>query len=390
MQNAEYVKIKQHHKYRLRPSVGFVPLGNDTYEFFFFFTRTLKKIKIINQDFVQIISCLDGSKSIESIKLDYQQSELVQTKLDVLLQKLYDWHCIERADLSEIINSIGGRRVLNFFADFIKDEELLQKWNTLSKTIVCIVGCGAVGSWVSTLLVGNGIKNFVLIDNDVIHKSNLNRSLFKNDQVGHKKLDALMNNLQSQDPSISVEKVYRNINSTNDFEEIINNINYNKNLIVINCADYPNVDTTSRYISDPCMRYKIPHIIAGGYNLHLSLIGQTIIPFQSSCFECANIVLNKDSNMLTGVKKMIREERNLGNLAPLTGITASFVINEVMRIIFMNRELQPLMLNKRGEFNFFTNKIKFFDLPRQKDCPWCGCTNTESDLLQHQGMLPKH
>jgi hypothetical protein len=120
------------------------------------------------------------------------------------------------------------------------------------------------------------------------------------------------------------------------------------------------------------MDYKIPHIIAGGYNLHLSLIGQTIIPFESACFECADIVLNgKNQQELMGVRKLVRSERNLGNLAPLAGITASFAVNEILRLIFRNENLQPKMLNRRGEFNFLTNKISFFDLPKQQNCSWC-------------------
>ncbi|GAB6142437.1 hypothetical protein JCM14076_31670 [Methylosoma difficile] len=365
--------INPNYKYRLRPSVGFVPLQDDTYDFFLSSTRVSKKLKIIDKNLVEIISTLDGSLSVNELKEKYKESELVKNNLEKFFQKLYDWNCIENFKFAKQIENNPFRRVLNFFSDFLKDEELLEKWEFLKNTTVCVVGCGAVGSWIVTLLAQSGFEKFVLIDNDIVHKSNLNRSLFNSNQIGKSKLEALSENLFKLNEAINFIKTSEKIENTEQFKKILDNLPSTNNLIVINCADYPNVDATSRIIAKNCMDYKIPHIIAGGYNLHLSLIGQTIIPFESACFECADMVLNRNNQQeLMGVRKLVRSERNLGNLAPLAGVTASFAVNEVLRLIFRNENLQPKMLNRRGEFNFLTNKINFFDLPKQQNCNWCG------------------
>lgn len=377
IKNARSVVINQNYKYRLRPSVGFVPLVDDIYNFFLSNTRESKKLKIIDQNLVDIISNLDGSSTLFEIKQKYSDSQLVQDNLEKFLQKLYDWHCIENFEIAKQIEVNPFRRVLNFFADFVKDEILLEKWELLKNTTICIVGCGAVGSWIATLLAQSGLEKFVLVDDDVVHDSNLNRSLFDYNQIGKPKLEALSENLLKLNDAITFIKVLEKLESIEQFGRILENLESTNNLIVINCADYPNVDTTSKMIAKNCMNKRIPHVIAGGYNLHLSLVGQTIIPFESACFECADIALNKKNNeKLMGVRKLVRNERNVGNLAPLAGITASFSVNEVLRLIFRSEDLEPKMLNRRGEFNFLTNKINFFDLPKQDSCSWCGITHS--------------
>lgn len=373
MKTVKSVAINPNYKYRLRPAVGFIPLSDDTYDFFLSSTRLSKKLKIIDKHLVEIISSLDGSLTVNEIKEKYQNSSLVQENLEKFFQKLYDWHCIENFEIAKQIEKNPFRRVLNFFSDFLKDEELLEKWNFLKNTTVCIVGCGAVGSWIVTLLAQSGFEKFVLVDDDIVHESNLNRSLFHHNQIGKAKLEALSENLLKLNDAITFIKFSEKLESTEQFGRILKSLPNTNNLIVINCADYPNVDTTSRMIAKNCMDYKIPHIIAGGYNLHLSLIGQTIIPFESACFECADVALNRNNQEeLMGVRKLVRAERNLGNLAPLAGITASFAVNEVLRLVFRCENLQPKMLNCRGEFNFLTSKINFFDLPKQNNCTWCG------------------
>ena len=56
--NVKSVVINPNYRYRLRPSVGFVPLQDDNYDFFLSSTRVSKKLKIIDENLVEIISNL--------------------------------------------------------------------------------------------------------------------------------------------------------------------------------------------------------------------------------------------------------------------------------------------------------------------------------------------
>ncbi len=158
--------------------------------------------------------------------------------------------------------------------------------------------------------------------------------------------------------------------SDNVFEIFKNHVGID---LVINASDHPNVDTTSEIIFKPCMDEEIPHIISGGYNLHLSLIGPTIIPNETACFKCIEKGLeDQQEDDFSNIRKLHRKKRNIGNISPLSGISASFTINESLRVLAKSERISPIMTNKRGEFNFLTSKVAFSGYEKRSDCTWCG------------------
>ncbi len=75
------------------------------------------------------------------------------------------------------------------------------------------------------------------------------------------------------------------------------------------------------------MQKNIPHIIGGGYNLHLTLIGQTVLPHKSACYKCFDSRLKVINEIdIKGLKKLHREKRKLGSFAPLSSGGAASVI----------------------------------------------------------------
>lgn len=58
----------------------------------------------------------------------------------------------------------------------------LENVNKIKNTTVLIVGLGGVGGFAFESLVRSGIENFILIDNDTIDRSNLNRQIITNSE----------------------------------------------------------------------------------------------------------------------------------------------------------------------------------------------------------------
>lgn len=142
--------------------------------------------------------------------------------------------------------------------------------------------------------------------------------------------------------------------------------------LIINCADEPNVDKTSRIVAEYAMEKRIPHIIGGGYNLHLTLIGQTIIPFQTACFECFNLFLKElNDTSLRNVKKLHRENRKLGSFAPLSGIASNLAVLDAFKLL-IGRADKLQQANKRIEFNSALHQFSVMQVNRSKKCKWCG------------------
>lgn len=55
--------------------------------------------------------------------------------------------------------------------------------NKLKNKTIMIFGCGGVGCYVIEGLVRTGIKNFILIDNDTVSKSNINRQIIADEST---------------------------------------------------------------------------------------------------------------------------------------------------------------------------------------------------------------
>ena len=83
-------------------------------------------------------------------------------------------------------------------------EDSLKK---LSKKKVAVFGLGGVGGNVCDALARSGIGELMLIDNDVIDITNINRQLISNlDVVGQNKVDVMERHLKSINPDIVIVK----------------------------------------------------------------------------------------------------------------------------------------------------------------------------------------
>lgn len=75
----------------------------------------------------------------------------------------------------------------------------------LRTKIVGISGCGGLGSNAAVSLARVGIGKLIIADYDQIEESNLNRQYFFYDQIGLYKADALRENINRINPSVSVD-----------------------------------------------------------------------------------------------------------------------------------------------------------------------------------------
>jgi molybdopterin/thiamine biosynthesis adenylyltransferase len=356
---------------RLRPSVSVIPTSDkQVWEFFQSNTRRMKHIKLAEPELAEILYSLNG-ETIDSLMKEHKHLEkAIESLLPVLIQ----WSMIEYVTVANEIENNDNYRVLNFLADYIPSDQLLNVFNNLENSTVLIIGVGGVGSWIALGLAQSGVKNFILCDPDTVKPHNLNRSLFYDSDIGELKTKVICNKVDSFGDGYNIIEINEMINSSGDVVKILDV--YDDINLVINASDFPNVDTTSELIFEPCMVRNIPHIVAGGYNLHLSLIGPTIIPHKTACFKCIGKGLElQQQEDFSSIRKLQRKKRNIGNISPLAGISASFTINESIRVLCQSDKLAPVMTNKRGEFNFLTSEVAFSNYEKLDDCFWCGAKN---------------
>ena len=118
---------------------------------------------------------------------------------------------------------------------FIRSALLLGEENIelLSTKTVMIFGLGGVGSYVVEGLVRTGIKNFVLIDNDEVSKSNINRQIIATTStIGKLKTTITKERILTinQDATVVTYETFV-------LPETINNINFKNIDFIVDCID---------------------------------------------------------------------------------------------------------------------------------------------------------
>ena len=76
----------------------------------------------------------------------------------------------------------------------------------LRDATVMVVGCGAVGSFAIEALARSGVGRFILIDNDAVEASNINRQLFAlTSTIGNPKVDVASARIRDINPDACVD-----------------------------------------------------------------------------------------------------------------------------------------------------------------------------------------
>lgn len=351
---------------KLNSAVSVVRINETLLEFFKSNTRQQVRMKVNDDLILNIVCDMDGEKSLDELALKYKVGK---DELSMLVRFLESKGLLDMLEPKSDFDKYDKfRRVINFLGDFSQSHKhLLDMWNKLQQSCVLIIGLGAVGSWVACNLVQSGVENLVLMDADIVDISNLHRQYgYSENDIGKKKADALESRLLEYNPSVKIIKAYSFLDETSlsQFDEI-------KIDSIINCADKPTVDMTSLWVGEYAMQRNIPHIVGGGYNLHLSLIGQTIIPHKSACVKCFQKSLEEENKIdQSRIKKLAVKNRKVGSFGPMCSLIASMIGMEAIKIL--TACTTPANLNRRGEFDIYTMDISYKTFVRRDDCEWCG------------------
>ena len=120
--------------------------------------------------------------------------------------------------------------------DWLNRTEMLigkDNINKLKNSTIAVFGIGGVGSYVIESLARCGVGNLVLIDNDIVDITNINRQLIADTTViGKNKVDVAKERLLKINPEINVitHKLFFSENSSKDL--ISNSYNY-----IVDCID---------------------------------------------------------------------------------------------------------------------------------------------------------
>lgn len=354
-------------KLKLRSSVSVVDRKDNIVEFFKTNTREQVLIRSFHPILKSFISKMDGTFTLDEY-INKNRLEEIKQELSDFVEFLHKKGILSNTIETDLVDYKKYRRIIHFIEDYsISSEHLNEMWNNIRNGKVAIIGLGAVGTWVAVNLVQSGVQNLILIDNDIVDITNLHRQFgYSETDIGKYKSEVLKNKLLNMNSNLHIEIIPEFLDGN-----LLHRVGLDDMDLIINCADVPNVDTTSLWVGEYCLSKNIPHIVGGGYNMHLSLIGQTVIPYESACVKCFEIQL-KELNKIDpkSVKKLVVKNRKIGSFGPMCAIIASFVGMEALKVL--TKHIKPANVNRRGEFNVYEMDIKYKEFAKVANCPWCG------------------
>lgn len=107
-----------------------------------------------------------------------------------------------------------------------------EKINDIYNKTILIIGLGGVGSYAVEALVRSGVTNFIIVDNDTISLTNLNRQLMTyHSNIGNFKTDEIQKRILDINPKANIIKITEFI----DMNNIKNLFDYNIDYVVDAC-----------------------------------------------------------------------------------------------------------------------------------------------------------
>lgn len=221
----------------------------------------------------------------------------------------------------------------------------------LKKSLAVIIGCGALGTVISSALVRAGVGKVRIIDRDFIEYHNLQRQiLFTEDDV--------KNNLPK---AIAAERHLKKINSDIEIEGIVSDVNFTNIERLVKDADVI-LDGLDNFearllINDASLKCDIPWVYGGA--IASSGMTMTIIPHQTACWRCLVSGQSSGSPTLTC--------DTAGVVGPAPWTIASLQSAEALKILVGSEKINPYLTM----IDIWENECQRLKINQRKDCPAC-------------------
>lgn len=225
----------------------------------------------------------------------------------------------------------------------------LEGQNKLQQARVLIVGLGGLGSPASLYLAGAGIGELILVDDDELHVSNLQRQiLYRTQDIPDAKSEVAKQSLLALNPEIKITSYKQRIDD-DSLSKLVKEVN-----LVLDCTDNM---LTRQAINRACVAQQTP-LISGSA---VGFSGQLMVfepPFTHGCYHC----LYPDET------EPQRNCRTAGILGPVVGVIGTLQALEAIKL------LSGLPCSLSGKLRLFDGRKQNWSTLRltpSKTCPVC-------------------
>lgn len=211
-----------------------------------------------------------------------------------------------------------------------------DKLDLIKSKTVLVIGLGGVGGYTVETLVRAGIGNIIIVDNDVVDVTNLNRQIVSlHSNIGNKKVDEWEKRIKDINPDINLIKYDMFVTKDNIGELFKNKIDY-----VVDACD---TIETKKEIIRICVKNKIKLITSMGTGNKLDPSKLSIKDIRKTSYDPIAKKLRKmikderikDKIMVISSEEEPKIKGKVGSISyvpSIAGIYAtSYIINDILR-----------------------------------------------------------
>lgn len=222
-----------------------------------------------------------------------------------------------------------------YFLSQLSSESATDYQMRLHNSSILVIGVGGIGSVLIEQLVGMGIRNYVLVDFDVVDISNLNRQfIYTLNDVGKPKLPIVKQYILDRIPNATIHLVDIKIETTEQIQSLLSTYPID---VIVNAADTPNNIET--LISQSTQ--KIP-IVTGGVGFD---------------FGIARILPDNHAKVSVTKRSLLHPQRTpIASFGPTNTIIASLMAIQVFHLVTKSlSENDKKLIIDFLNFNVYTN-----------------------------------
>ncbi|MSO23003.1 MAG: thiazole biosynthesis adenylyltransferase ThiF [Acidobacteria bacterium] len=225
----------------------------------------------------------------------------------------------------------------------------------LAKSLVVVLGCGALGTVQAEALCRAGVGRLRIVDRDFVEESNLQRQTLFTEEDARSVMPK----------AVAAQRRLGQINSDVEVEAFVADVNV-KNIEGLVQGAICILDATDNFetrflINDAAIKHRIPWVYGaavGSYG-----VSMTVLPQETPCLRCVLEKLPAPGSSPTC--------DTAGVLSPIVNVVASVQVAEALKILSGNTQ----RINRRMLcFDVWENsyrQIEIANVRNQGDCPCC-------------------
>jgi molybdopterin-synthase adenylyltransferase len=257
-------------------------------------------------------------------------------------------------------------RQLRYFADAAPDgTDAYELQARLARARVVVLGCGGLGSWALCGLACAGVGHIVLVDDDTVELSNLNRQLlFRMRDLGRGKAPASADALRAFNPELELTVVPRRVRSAADVRAVADGAD-----LLVETADWPPYEL-ARWVNRACAEVGVAHVSAGQIP-PMVRVGPFFLPGETGCLECQERAARRAFPMYDEVAgHRAARPSPAATLGPASGLVGSILAMEAVH--HLTGICPPATLGAALMIDLRTLEVRREPVPREPGCSVCG------------------